>query len=228
MLPTGVDLDHADSLELLHRQTTVLELISGGATLREMLTAVTEALEELIPSSRCSVLLLDTRLGALHHGAAPSLPVTYSAAIDGMRVGPLAGSCGTAAHLDAEVVAEDIGTDPRWAGYRELAWPHGLRACWSSPIRGRQVAGAPAVLGTFAVYHDVPHRPSERERRLVERFTHLASVAIEHARLYGALADSEERFRRAFEDNAIGMALTGLDGRFGRVNRALRDMLGRT
>ncbi|MHA6781200.1 ATP-binding protein [Pseudonocardia saturnea] len=228
MLPTGIDLDHADSLDLLHRQTTVLELISGGATLPEMLAAVTEALEELIPSSRCSVLLLDARLGALHHGAAPSLPVAYSAAIDGMRIGPLAGSCGTAAHLDVEVVAEDIGTDPRWAGYRELAWPHGLRACWSSPIRGRQVAGAPAVLGTFAVYHDVPHRPSERERRLVERFTHLSSVAIEHARLYGALAESEERFRRAFEDNAIGMALTGLDGRFGRVNRALREMLGRT
>ena len=226
--PTGIDLDHADSLDLLHRQTTVLELISGGATLHEMLTAVTEALEELIPSSRCSVLLLDARHDTLHHGAAPSLPVAYSTAIDGLPVGPYAGSCGTAAHLDAEVVAEDIGTDPRWVGFRELAWPHGLRACWSSPIRGRQVAGAPAVLGTFAVYHDEPHRPTDRERRLVERFTHLASVAIEHARLYGALAESEERFRRAFEDNAIGMALTGLDGRFGRVNRALREMLGRT
>lgn len=228
MLPSTTDLDHADSLDLLHRQTTVLELIAGGAALPEMLTAVTEALEELIPSSRCSVLLLDPRLGALHHGAAPSLPAVYSAAIDGMRIGPLAGSCGTAAHLDVEVVAEDIGTDPRWAGYRELARPHGLRACWSSPIRGRPVAGSPAVLGTFAVYHDVPHRPSDRERRLVERFTHLSSVAIEHARLYGALAESEERFRRAFEDNAVGMALTGLDGRFGRVNRALREMLGRT
>jgi PAS domain S-box-containing protein len=225
---TAADLGHADSLELLHRQTTVLELISGGATLPEMLTAVTEALEELIPSSRCSVLLLDAKHDTLHHGAAPSLPTAYSAAIDGLRAGPYAGSCGTAAHFDAEVVAEDIGTDPRWAGFRELAQPHGLRACWSSPIRGRPVAGAPAVLGTFAVYHDVPHHPSARERRLVERFTHLASVAIEHARLYGALAESEERFRRAFEDNAIGMALTGLDGRFGRVNRALRVMLGRT
>jgi len=222
------DLDHADSLDLLHRQTTVLELISGGAALPEMLAAVTEALEELIPSSRCSVLLLDARHETLHHGAAPSLPAAYSAAIDGMRSGPLAGSCGTAAHLDTEVVAEDIVTDPRWAGYRELARPHGLRACWSSPIRGRAVAGSPSVLGTFAVYHDVPHRPSPRERRLVERFTHLASVAIEHARLYGALAESEDRFRRAFEDNAIGMALTGLDGRFARVNRALRVMLGRT
>ncbi|MFB9384374.1 ATP-binding protein [Pseudonocardia petroleophila] len=220
------ELDHADSLELLHRQTTVLELIAGGAALPEMLTAVTVALEELIPGSRCSVLLLDGT--TLHHGAAPSLPRAYSTAIDGLAIGPDAGSCGTAAHLDVEVVAEDILDDARWDRFRVLARPHGLRACWSSPIRGRRANGAATgVLGTFAVYHDVPHRPTARERRLVERFTHLSSVAIEHARLYGALTESEERFRRAFEDNAVGMALTGLDGRFGRVNRALREMLGR-
>lgn len=225
------DLGHADTLDLLDRQTTVLELIAGGASLTEMLTAVTVALEELIPASRCSVLLLDGP--RLRHGAAPSLPPVYSAAIDGMSVGDRAGSCGTAAFLDVEVVAEDIDVDPRWAGYRELAMPHGMRACWSSPIRGSTPGGPDPqsrrrVLGTFAVYHDRPHWPTPRERRLVGRFTHLSSVAIEHARLYGALAESEERFRRAFEDNAVGMALTGLDGRLGKVNRALREMLGRT
>ena len=222
----AADLDPADVVALLHRQTTVLELIATGAGLPQMLTAVTEALEELIPGSRCSVLLLDPAGTTLRHGAAPSLPAAYSAAVDGMRVGPLAGSCGTCAHLDIEVVAADIAVDHRWAGYRELALPHGLRSCWSSPIRGPRGA-RDAVLGTFAVYHDHPHEPTSRERRLVERFTHLSSVAIEHGRLYGALAESEERFRRAFEDNAIGMALLAPDGRFGKVNRALRDMLGR-
>jgi diguanylate cyclase (GGDEF)-like protein/PAS domain S-box-containing protein len=43
-----------------------------------------------------------------------------------------------------------------------------------------------------------------------------------------ALREAEERFRRSFEDAAIGMAITGLDGRFVRVNRSLADMLGRT
>lgn len=175
------------------------------------------------PDSRCSVLLLDGPAGTLHHGAAPTLPVAYSAAIDGMSIGADAGSCGAAAYLDAAVIAEDIALDPRWDGFRDLALPHGLRSCWSRPIRG-----GTGILGTFAVYHDVPHRPGGREQRLVERFTHLASVAIEHSRLFGALAESEERFRRAFEDNAVGMALTDLDGRFGKVNRALQQMLGRS
>jgi PAS domain S-box-containing protein len=41
-----------------------------------------------------------------------------------------------------------------------------------------------------------------------------------------ALKESEERFRTAFEDAPVGVALVGLDGRRFRVNRALCEMLG--
>jgi PAS domain S-box-containing protein len=217
------DLDHADSLVLLRRQTSVLELIAAGTALPDVLTCVAVALEELIEGSRCSILLLDPATATLHHGAAPSLPAAYSALIDGLPVGPQEGSCGAAAYLGTPVVAADIRSDARWRRFRDVATPHGMRSCWSSPIQGRT-----GIVGTFAVYHDQPHRPPQRERRLVERFTHLASVAIDHAGLFGALAESEDRFRRAFEDNAVGMVLAGVDGRITRVNRALRDLLGRT
>jgi PAS domain S-box-containing protein len=50
----------------------------------------------------------------------------------------------------------------------------------------------------------------ETERRLAEE----------------ALKESEERFRTAFEDAPIGVALVDLDGRRFRVNRALCEMLG--
>ena len=216
------DLDHADSLDLLRRQTSVLELIAAGTPLAEVLTCVVVALEELIEGSRCSILLFDPATATLHHCAAPSLPAAYSAQIDGLRVGPQAGSCGAAAYLGTPVVATDIRVDERWQRFRDVATPHGMRSCWSSPIQGRT-----GIVGTFAVYHDHPHHPPLRERRLVDRFSHLASVAIDHAGLFGALAESEDRFRRAFEDNAVGMVLAGVDGRMVRVNRALRDMLGR-
>jgi PAS domain S-box-containing protein len=222
---TGVDpgIDHADSLTLLERHTEVLDLLASGATLAEVLTAVTMALDELIPGSRCSVLLLDAAAATLHHGAAPHLPTAYLDAIDGVVIGPAVGSCGAAAHLRTQVIADDISTDARWLDFRELAAVHGLRSCWSQPILGR----AGAVLGTFAVYHLVPHLPDDREVRLVGRFVHLAGVAIEHAGLFGALIESEERFRRAFEDNAVGMALTDLQGRMIKVNPALALMTGR-
>jgi PAS domain S-box-containing protein len=217
--PTGLAPD--DTLRLLDAQTRVLELMAGGAPLDEVLSAVVLALESLLDGARCSVLLLDG--GTLRHGAAPSLPEQYVAAIDGLSVGPDAGSCGTAAHLGIPVVAEDVRTDPRWAAYREAALPHGLRSCWSTPIR------SPAgIVGTFAVYTAGPHRPGEREQLLVGRLTHLASVAIDHAGLFGALAESEERLRHAFEDTAVGMALADRDGRFVKVNGALLHTLRRT
>ncbi|GAB1596918.1 PAS domain S-box protein [Lysobacter claricitrinus] len=42
-----------------------------------------------------------------------------------------------------------------------------------------------------------------------------------------ALADSEERFRLAFEQTAVGMGHVTLDGRWLRINRRLADLLGR-
>ncbi len=180
-------LDTADAADLLDRQHRVLELLAGGAGRGEVLGAVTLALEELIPGSRCSVLVLDAAGGTLHHGAAPSLPAAYSAAIDGLPIGQDAGSCGAAAYLDRAVVAEDIAQDARWDRFRALALPHGLGSCWSSPIHGHD-----GVLGTFAVYHACPHRPDDRERRLVARFTDLAAVALEHDRLHAARAARRE------------------------------------
>jgi signal transduction histidine kinase len=50
-----------------------------------------------------------------------------------------------------------------------------LRACWSSPIKIRS-----DVVGTFAVYHQRPYEPDRRDEALVRRFTHLASIAVEH------------------------------------------------
>ena len=168
-----------DTDELLGCHTRVLELMAGGAGLDELLGCLTSDLEGLIPDSRCSVLLLDDDGRTLRHGSAPSLPKAYLAAIDGLRSGPSAGSCGTAAWSGQPVVAEDIESDPRWAPFRDLARSSGLRSCWSTPILGRTAQ----TIGTFAVYHPYPHHPDEREERLVAGLTHLASVAVEHSRL---------------------------------------------
>lgn len=216
-----------DVREVLDRQTEVLELIAGAAPLPDVLTEILTSLEHLMPGARCSVLVLDRERKTLHHGAAPSLPEEYVASIEGMSIGEHAGSCGTAASLNAPVVAIDVRTDDRWVDFRDAAVAAGLRSCWSTPIEGRD--GRP--VGTFAVYHLQPHRPTRREQLLVDRFTHLTSVAIEHATLLGDLVESEERFRRSFDDNSLGMAILGLDRAIVTSNNALttlarRDLVG--
>lgn len=223
----AAELWPGDAQEMLDRQAEVLELIARAAPLEDVLSQILTSLEHLIPGARCSVLLLDRGQATLHHGAAPHLPEEYVAFIDGMSIGERAGSCGTAAWLNAPVVASDVRTDPRWEGFRDVAVAAGLRSCWSTPIEGRD--GLP--VGTFAVYHPKPHRPTPREQLLVDRFTHLASVAIDHAGLLADLTESEERFRRSFGDNALGMAIVASDGIVTTSNDALttlaaRDLVG--
>ena len=85
--------------------------------------------EEQSPDLVCAILLLDPDGETLRHGAAPSLPRSYIAAIDGAKIGAQAGSCGTAAYRREPVVVTDIESDPLWAEFRGLALLHGLRAC---------------------------------------------------------------------------------------------------
>jgi GAF domain-containing protein len=123
-----------------------------------------------------SILLLDgTRL---RHGAAPTLPAAYCAAIDGAEIGPNAGSCGTAAIRARPIYVTDIATDPLWADFRDLALPHGLRACWSTPI----FDGDKAVIGTFAIYHLTPRGPTKAEIAAIGTITDHVARAILWAR----------------------------------------------
>lgn len=181
--------------ELLTAQTALLRLIAEAAPLSEVLDSLCRFVEARASGIRCSVLLVgkDDRL---YHGAAPNLPSEYVAAIDGLRIGPNVGSCGTAAFLNRSVVVEDIESDPRWAEYREIARRCGFRAAWSTPIR--DTTGG--VLGTIALYASEPRAPRPEEEQLVELATQLAALALERWR------ESEELRHRAFHDSLTGLA----------------------
>ncbi|MGI8416806.1 MAG: GAF domain-containing protein, partial [Nakamurella sp.] len=168
-----LQLDSRDAL--LAAQTAVLGLIVEGADLPLILDTLARAVEASIPSTTCTILLLDGSV--LHHGAWPSLPPAYRDAIDGLRIGPAVGSCGTAAYTRKTVIVDDIATDQRWTDFRELALASGLRACWSVPIIGRD----DEVLGTFALYYRTVRSPTDDELKQLSRWMNLTEVAISSA-----------------------------------------------
>jgi len=136
-------------------QNNILEKIATGAPLTDVLLNLAQLVESQTAGMLCSILLVDDDGMTLRHGAAPSLPLSYVKAIDGSRIGPNAGSCGTAVCVGEPVIVTDIETDPLWKDYRTLASRHGLRACWSTPIKSR----TGQILGTFAMYYRVPRAP---------------------------------------------------------------------
>src|SRR3989454_1734116 len=163
---------------LLSEEKRLLEMIAKGNSLSMILDALCRLVEELSKGSLCSILLLDPDGNRLWHGAAPSLPKSYIDAIDGGFIGPAAGSCGTTAYRKAPVIVADIAQDPLWADYRALALPHGLRACWSTPV----LASDGRVLGTFALYARAPGTPTPQQQNIIEQLTALTSIAIERQR----------------------------------------------
>jgi DNA-binding NarL/FixJ family response regulator len=164
------------ALAFIESQSGILERLARGAPLETVLSILVLAMESLADGVLGSVLLLDPD-GRARHAAAPSLPADYLRVIDGLKIGPAAGSCGTAMYLGRTVIAADIATDPLWRDYRAHALKHGLRACWSAPI----TASSGEIVGAFALYYREPRAPGPQERRLVEVAAELAAIAMGRA-----------------------------------------------
>jgi len=180
---------------LVAGENRLLEMIARGDALAPILNALCQFGEEICGNSLVSILLVSPDRKSLRHGAAPSLPKSYTEAINGGLIGPRAGSCGTAAYRREPVIVSDIATDPLWEQYRHLAMAHGLSACWSTPI----FSTTREVMGTFALYCRQPGNPTPQQQNVIQQMTHLAAVAIERTRAEEALRRSETRFEGILE-----------------------------
>jgi len=142
---------------LIKRTADVLEMVATGQPASDIYDAIARMYEKRHPGMRCSMLVL--KGNQLMHGGAPSLPAEYCNAVKGLKNGPDVGSCGTSTYTGKRVLVEDIATDPKWADLKSVALPHGLRCCWSEPIKS--VGGE--VLGAFSMHYNHPALPDERE-----------------------------------------------------------------
>jgi len=125
-----------------------------------------------------SILIVTNDGKRVLDAAGPSLPAEYRSAIHGLEIGPVAGSCGTAAYRKQRVIVTDIATDPLWEPYRHLALRYGLAACWSEPIRSPEGE----VLGTFAMYYTEPRAPTRTDLEVISAAAARAGSILAKAR----------------------------------------------
>jgi signal transduction histidine kinase len=88
-------------------------------------------------------------------------------------------------------------------GYTEAADLPRDRTLCSALAAPLILEGAPA--GVLAVFYDVPHRFSDDEKRLFTALSSFASVALQNARLYTRIFQSEEVLRKNETLTTLGM-----------------------
>jgi diguanylate cyclase (GGDEF)-like protein/PAS domain S-box-containing protein len=203
-------------------QGNILEMVIGGVELPHLLTELCKAAERQIPGSTCSILLVDSVSGSFTAGYAPNLPDGMMAAVPNIRIGPGVGSCGTAAFEKRDVISSDIANDPIWDSWRELVLPLGFQACWSKPVFDANGD----VIASFGFYFRDKRSPSPAELQELTRLRGLASLAIERARMFEALRESEEHYRYTVEQNPQIPWTSDPQGRILSVSSRWAEMTG--
>jgi len=174
LVGTHVDITERKKIAAFNdKHAEILEMIAIGRQAADIYNTIALMYEDRHAGLRCSMLELHGN--KLIHGGAPSLPTEYCKAINGLEFGPDVGSCGTSTFTGQRVVVDDIETDPKWAKIKDIALPHGMRCCWSEPIKNP----SGKVLGAFGMYFDHPALPTEEESKDLTSAAYLASIVME-------------------------------------------------
>ncbi|MDP2224333.1 EAL domain-containing protein [Nitrosomonas sp.] len=195
LVGTHVDITERKLAEVFdNKNADILEMIAIGRSASDIYDAIALLYEARHPGMRCSMLELENN--KLLHGGAPSLPKAYCDAVNGLENGPNVGSCGTSTFTGQRVLVENIETDPKWEKIKHYALPHGMRCCWSEPIKD----SSGKVLGAFGMYYNHPALPNEAELHDL----------ISAARLAGIVMERDQTQKRiqilAYTDELTGLA----------------------
>lgn len=203
MIETDID-DRRRAETLLAGEKRLLEMVAGRQSLSEVLEALCQLAESTMDGCYCSIVLVDPSGTKFQQAIAPSLAAEFN---DTVRDWPLqrrGGPCVKAARDRVQVIMKDVVSDTRWRnGWRDLAKRYDLKSCWSTPI----VSLAGRSLGTFALYYNESRSPTAEHQSLIERFTHIASIAIDRSQNDAELKQSEAR-KTAILDSALDCIIT--------------------
>jgi PAS domain S-box-containing protein len=186
----NTDIEDRKRAEIhLAGEKQVLQMIASSSPLRDVLAALCRFFEGAAIDCLCGIYPIDGRSKTFQYGVAPSLPASYTDPIEGVPVGFDDSPRGQSISEKTQVIAEDIGSDPRWleAPCRIHVLEHGLRAVWSTPICSEEGL----VIGTICVYRQKPARPLPYHKEIIAHVAQLASIAIERSQAEAALKRSE-------------------------------------
>ena len=204
---------NARSTELSALHDTTLALLQQ-LDLDDVLRAIVDNASRLVDTPNAYLYLADRQTGNLRMQVGLGLFASHV----GRAVLPGKGVSGKV-FLGGETVVVDDYVD--WADRLDDYEGSAFRAVLGVPLHaGGELAGVIGIARQDARSFDAG------EIALLERFARLASLALENARLYTAVRQSEELHRHVVDGSTDLIALLGADNRVVLASRAYADVLG--
>ncbi|CAD6545158.1 Sensor histidine kinase RcsC [Paraburkholderia hiiakae] len=164
-----------DTAAWVAAQKEAFQAAVNNAPLAVSLDVLTKAaVRQMGARARCAFYLANAEQTELRH--VTGMGAEYAASVESFRIAADSFSCGLAAYTRQPVITPDVTEDPSWKEWLWLAQQHGYRGCWSFPVE----TSAGKVVGTFAMYHEAPCKPTPLDRELAMRLAQTAAIIISH------------------------------------------------
>jgi PAS domain S-box-containing protein len=159
-----------------------------------------------------TIQLYNTQLGALEIVAQRGFEQAFLDHFRAVRVEDGTG-CGQALQNGDRAIIEDVNLDPAYEPHRKVAAAAGYRAVQSTPLKSR----AGTILGILSTHFRSPHRPSERDERLLDLYARHAGDLIQRVRFEQALQEADRR-----KDEFLAMLAHELRNPLASISGAVR------
>jgi diguanylate cyclase (GGDEF)-like protein/PAS domain S-box-containing protein len=165
--------------QMEHREQVraeVLEMITCGRPLSEILPCLTAAAEREEPDAIAAGIMLS---GGIVYHCAPNLPLDISTCVERHLYELVARFAALGARSAERIVTCDLLEDPAWQELRPALLKHGLLSCWSILIRSSHRDS----VGAFTLYRRDRVEPGESMIKMLKLASDLTSIAVEHREL---------------------------------------------
>ncbi len=172
------------------------QTINSSITLEDAFHTITREAGRLMGARLVSLHLLDETREWLDLRASFGAGPAY---LNKPRLSVVDSLLGSVVRRRKPLQVENVQTSSLYQ-HVEVARQEGLISLLSVPLIYRDTA-----LGALNVYTDVPHSFSNDEIQVLSVFADLSALALEKARLYERLVDTEEQLRRQEQLSALGL-----------------------
>jgi len=181
--------------KILNIQADILHKLSLNHDYDDILQNLCLLVENLLPNSVASIMILDNKINRMSVLSAPSIPPSGIKALENIMPGEGSGSCGSAIFHKKPQYVLNTFKDKRWTDLREVAYDFNLCSCWSVPVINEENQ----AIGTFALSSFEHRMPAPFHKKVLQTAAFLVNIVLKNRNI-------EEKIQHMlYYDNLTGL-----------------------